>query len=98
MDIENMADDEVAVEDNLHAPDFFADEVMAFSLVDGTVRLILTSSRWTQPPPGHPVRVVVGRLVMPVGAAQRLVVGLNDFLSRTGADPSQSLKAGEAVN
>ncbi len=93
-----MADGDLAVLDNLHAPDFFADDAMSFSLIDGTVRVIFTVIKHTQPPPGQPVRVVTGRLVMGVDATQRMVVGLNNFLESVGHSPSDALKGRDQVN
>jgi len=89
--------DDVRVVDNPLAGDVFADDAMSFSLLDGTVRITLCSTKWTQPAPGEGIRVVIGRLVMPLPAAQRLIVGLNDFLTQVGHGPSESMKGGQAV-
>lgn len=46
--------------------------------------------------PGAVTRTVVSRVVMPIPAAQRLVLGLNDFLEQRGLSPSLAAQAGHA--
>ena len=73
----------VLVNDPL-APDIFADEAAGFYLLGGNVRV--TFSTWRvdhEQSPSTAHRVVICRLVMPVGQAEALVKGLSDFLERT---------------
>jgi hypothetical protein len=91
-----MADDAPAILDDLHAPVMFADDALSYSLLDGTVRITFSCLKFTQPE-GVPVRVVSGRLVMGIDAAQRMVVGLNDFMESRGLGPSASMKGAESV-
>lgn len=63
--------------DNPHAPEVFVDECTGFFVFNGCVRLTFESARVNHvTSPGPVNRVVVGRIVMPVGAAERL----RDFL------------------
>lgn len=79
---------QVAVVDNSFAPDVFADDVMSFGVLDGTVRITFLKVRLTEPPPGQFQRIIIGRLIMPIPAAQRFAVGLYDFLKQRDLDPS----------
>lgn len=91
--------DEVPIIDDLHAPDLFVDDVTGIAGFDGVVRLALACTRFTQTPaPGAPHRVVVGRLVLSVPAAQRPAVSLNDYLVRNGANPSAAMAGDPARN
>jgi hypothetical protein len=75
--------------DNPHAPDVYADEVVGFFINNGVVKITLSSARVNHGVnPGPVNRVVIGRLVMPIQAAQALAAGLFDFLKSRGADPS----------
>ncbi|HYE47373.1 MAG TPA: hypothetical protein VEA44_16530 [Caulobacter sp.] len=75
--------------DNPLAPDIFADEAAGFFVHEGVVRIALSSARIDHvTSPGPMNRVVVGRVVMSVPAAQRLCLGLYDFLKQQGYDPS----------
>ena len=81
------------------APDLFTDEAMAFHIVEGVVRITLGSMRSSEGiPPSDMHLVVQGRLLMSVPTAQRLVLGLHDFLRKHGADPGLSSGAGEKAN
>lgn len=90
-----MADEtpQPKVLDNPHSPDVFADDALSFSVLDGTVRITFSAFKFTQPPPGEGCNVVVGRLVMPQAGAERLALGLFDFLKSRGltkmATPNQ---------
>jgi hypothetical protein len=82
--------------DNLNAPVVFSTDATGFSRLGGNIAVTFES--WVadhQNPPGAPKRVVVGRLVMPNEAAQRLALGLHDYLTKVGLDPTATLK-GEA--
>lgn len=75
----------IKIEENLAAPEIFATEGTYFALVGPNVTVTLTSLRWdngVQPPVLK--RVVVGRLVMPIAAAQSLTVTLYDHLAKHG--------------
>ncbi|MEJ0062595.1 MAG: hypothetical protein WDO70_05190 [Alphaproteobacteria bacterium] len=68
---------------NLHAPDVFADEATGFAFANGNVHITFSSYRVdhsSDPGPTH--RVVIGRLVMPLEAAEAFQYGLADFISR----------------
>ncbi|HLI21726.1 MAG TPA: hypothetical protein VKV32_11440 [Stellaceae bacterium] len=65
------------------APDIFADEATGFYLLGGNLRI--TFSAWRadhERTPSAANRVVICRLVMPVGQAETLVKGLGEFLER----------------
>jgi hypothetical protein len=79
--------------DNPLAPDVFADTAVGFTNFNGVVRIALASSRTHHASATGPVnQVVVGRLVMPILAAQNLAVGLFDFLKSHGIDPLTAQK------
>lgn len=67
--------------DTPHAPDVFADVATGFFHLNGNIKITFESLRVdhsTSPGPVH--RVVIGRLVMPVAAAEALAKGLLDFI------------------
>src|SRR5262249_55863382 len=67
--------------DDPHAPDFFVDETAGFFVHNGLLKLTLVSVRANHGLSPSPInRVVVGRLTMPIPAAQNLSVALYDFL------------------
>jgi hypothetical protein len=79
--------------DNLYAPDFFAIAASGFfHLVGSTIIITLEGVR-----PDHtadncpPARIVVGRLILSIGGAQGLAIGLNDFLEKQGLGPSAAV-------
>lgn len=83
--------------DNPTAPEIFADSAVGFANFHGVVRIALASTRphHTGAGAGTPApinQVVVGRLVMPISAAQNLAVGLFDFLKSHGIDPLTAQK------
>jgi hypothetical protein len=89
---------EVSVQfiDNPHAPEVFADEVAGFFIHNGSLRLTLVAARCdhtTNPAPIN--RVVVGRVALPIPAAQALALGLFNFLKKRGFDPTSALTGGE---
>lgn len=58
--------------DNPSAPDLFADDVVGFLLVNNTMRITFASAKADHTSnPGITSRVVTGRLVMPLAAAER---------------------------
>jgi len=78
------------------APDVFADDALSFSVADGVVRITFTSSKASQTD-GTAQRVVIGRLVMPTPGAQRLALGLYDFLKNHGLDAQAIVGSAKAV-
>ena len=75
--------------DNPHAPEVLADEVAGFFIHNGSLRLTLVAARCdhaTNPAPIN--RVVVGRVALPIPAAQSLALALFDFLKQRGLDPT----------
>lgn len=72
--------------DNPHAPDIFADEATGFFLAGGNVRITFSSYRVNHiSSPGPVNRVVIGRLVMSLHAAEAMHKGLADFIERMKA-------------
>ena len=87
----------VSFVDNPHAPDLFVDEAAGFFVHNGLLKLTLVSIRpYHGSSPAVINRVVVGRLAMPIPAAQNLSVLLYDFLKSRGLLPP-SLAASETV-
>ncbi len=80
-----------------HAPETFTTGCCGLSIGAGTVAITFESAHCDHSDPACPVeRVVVGRLIMPIGAAQALVLQLNDALQRSGLSPSRAVTAGMA--
>jgi hypothetical protein len=76
--------------------DVFADEAMSFEIVNDTVRITFVVSRNSEPaPPCDKEFAVLGRLVMPLVSAQKLSLGLYDFLKNVGHDPSGLISEGQ---
>lgn len=81
--------------DDPKAPEIYASACAGFSIGQGNVVLTLESARCNHFEPGSPMsRVVVGRIVLPVQAAQALVIELNNALNRSGHSPSRAATAG----
>lgn len=77
-----------------HVGDVFADEAIDMEFINGTVRIrfaVAVSTESVNPSPRH--FAPVGRLVMPAASAQRLCLGLYDFLKNAGLDPSSLVGA-----
>jgi hypothetical protein len=69
--------------DNPHAPDVYADHVTGIFYSHGNVRLTLEVGRIDHvSSPGPLNRVVIGRLVLPLAAAESLKKLLNDYLTQ----------------
>lgn len=69
-------------------PDIFVDEITGFDLINGTIRLDLATIIRSEPiPPSDPAVALVGRLILPTESAQRLCLGLYDYLKKQGLDP-----------
>ena len=78
---------EIGFIDNPMAPDIYADEATGFHFVNGVVKITFSAARVNHvSSPGPVSRVVIGRLVMSIPAAQGLAVGLFDFLKKQGVD------------
>jgi hypothetical protein len=94
-----MADVRPAIEvlDNLFAPEMFADDALTYSVLNGTVRIVFSASKFRSPHRDEAVRVVVGRLVLPLEGAERLSIGLYDFLKSRGRDPREVVTNGEPM-
>jgi hypothetical protein len=81
---------------NPFAPDVFADEAVGFEVVQGVIRVSFGAIKMADAVPPSPNRmVVIGRLVLPVEGAQRLALGLFDFLKQQGHDPRALVGSGE---
>jgi len=80
---------------NPHALETFTTGCCGLSIGGGTVAMTFESARCDHSDPTCPLeRVVVGRIVMPIGAAQALVLQLNDALQRSGLSPSRAATVG----
>ena len=78
-----------------HAPEVFTTGCCGLSIGPGTVTVTFESARCDHSDPSCPMqRVVVNRMVMPIQAAQALVLQLNDALQRSGLSPSKAVTAG----
>lgn len=80
-----MSNVPVTFVDNPHAPAVFANDATGFFLYDGCITITFEMARVDHATSPGPVnRVVFGRLVMPISGAQRLAVGLYDYLEKQG--------------
>ena len=80
--------------DDPKAPEIYADDAAGFFAKQGNLSITLASARADHAPSGAVARVVtVGRVTMPIAAAQRLATGLLDFLKQQGV----SLPASAAI-
>jgi hypothetical protein len=74
--------------DNPLAPEVFATAATGFLVNAGNVHITFEAMRVNHvTSPGPVNRVVIGRVVMPLIAAQGLLVGLYDILKKQGYDP-----------
>ena len=70
-------------------PDVFADDAMTFERVNDTIRITFGVSRMEKAQaPSDVALVAIGRLILPVASAQRLSLGLHDYLVKQGLDPT----------
>ena len=75
--------------DDERAPEAFADEAVGFLIHNGNVTITFAASRSDYASDNPNVRrVVMARIVMPIGGAQDLALGLYDFLKSSGHDPA----------
>ena len=80
-------------------PDFFADDATGFEIMNGTVRISLGTIVRSEPVhPSDAAMAIIGRLILPTEAAQRLCLGLYDFLKKQGLDPSDLASGGGTAN
>jgi len=89
-DITSSTPSSVSFLDNPHAPDVFADGVAGVFNFNGNIRITFESLRVNNvTTPGPVARVVIGRLVMPLAAAENMARGLLDFINqqRTQQNP-----------
>jgi hypothetical protein len=78
-----------------HAPEIFTTGCCGLSIGAGFVTVTFESAHCDHSDPSCPTeRIVVGRMVMPIGAAQALTLQLNDALQRSGLSPSRAATAG----
>lgn len=73
--------------ENLFGAEVYADDAAFFSLKLGNVSMTLVSSRFDANDGGKLKLVTIGRLIMPAGGAQRLVMGLYNYLAENGLAP-----------
>lgn len=77
-------------------PDVFADEAVMFDMVNGTLRVTFGVVAPVEPAvPTTMGMAVIGRLILPVPSAQRLCLGLYDYLKNQGLDPMALLSQGD---
>jgi hypothetical protein len=75
--------------DNPMAPDIFADGLSGYFLKDGNVRMTFETVRESHvSSPGSMSRIVIGRLVMPIDAAENMARGVLDFIQKTRSQSS----------
>lgn len=80
---------------NPNAPEVFVTACCGLSIGPGMVTLTFESAHCDHSDPNCPMeRVVVNRMIMPIQAAQALVLQLNDALQRSGLSPSHAATAG----
>ena len=73
-----------------NVPDVFSDDAVMFDIVNGTLRITFGVVGPTEPVPPSPAGMaVIGRLIMPIASAQRLCLGLYDYLEKTGFKPER---------
>jgi hypothetical protein len=69
---------------NLDAPDIFSDGAYGAFITNGNVHITLVTRRSDHGnPSGHLTDVVIGRLIMPIGAAEKMVKFVGDCLEAT---------------
>ncbi|MQA65492.1 MAG: hypothetical protein GEU76_06290 [Alphaproteobacteria bacterium] len=89
----------VAFIDNPHAPDVFADACTGVFLWNGNIRLTFESDRVNHATSPGPInRVVIGRLVMPVVAAQEMIKMLQGFIEQQQQAPNAPPQATGTVH
>lgn len=80
--------DHIPLVDNLFAPEILAMGISGLSVMNGIVTLTLESLRCDHSKSNVSMeRLVVGRLSLPIPAAQTLLTGLHQFLGHHGLNP-----------
>ncbi len=75
--------------DDPHAPDLFADGATGFFVLNGNMRITLEAARVSHDAcPGPINRVVIGRLVLPLSAAEALAEDILAFIERQRSQAS----------
>ncbi|SOB86669.1 hypothetical protein SAMN06297144_1777 [Sphingomonas guangdongensis] len=81
---------------NPFVADIFADEAIAFDVVNGTVRITLATMKMAEAAAPSPMHFVAnGRVIMTVPGAQRLALALFDYLKKQGLDPATVVGGGD---
>jgi hypothetical protein len=76
---------------NPHSPDVFADAAIGFFTFNGNMRITFESARSNYAvSPIEVDRVVIGRLVMPVDAAEAMAKAILDQLARMRASGEEA--------
>lgn len=80
--------------------DIFADEALDFDIVNGTLRIRFGVARPSEPTlPAKQQLVHIGRLIMPIGSAQRMSIALYNMLKNAGFDPADAVTtSGQTMN
>lgn len=74
--------------ENMFAPEILAMAISGLSVMNGLVTVTLESARCDHSTPRAVIeRFVVGRISMPIPAAQTLLTGLHQFLGQHGLNP-----------
>ncbi|MGQ0533814.1 MAG: hypothetical protein ACT4OF_14165 [Caulobacteraceae bacterium] len=73
--------------ENLFSLELYADEAHWFALKHGNVCITFATVKCDHANKGELSRVVVGRLTMPVHGAQKLALGLYNYLAQEGLAP-----------
>ena len=85
--------------DRPFAPEVFAHAASGLSMVNGCITITFESQRVDHATaPGPVSRVVVARLVLPVGGAQGLSAALETFLESYGLGRHRTAPGGEPAN
>jgi hypothetical protein len=79
--------EEMSLVDNPTAPEMYADALSGYFLLNGTVRLTFECARANHVSmPGPVNRVVVGRLMMPLDAAERMARDVLAFIEQVRSE------------
>lgn len=87
--------------DDAHAPEVFADSCAGIFFLNGNIRLTFFSSRVDHSTTPGPINnVVVGRLILPLAAAENLRLFLEEYLPKVTAQnaPPQAPAPGGTVH
>ena len=89
----------VSFRDDPFAPEFFAHSASGLAIVNGCITITFEAQRVDHTTAPGPVnRVVVARLVLPVGGAQGLSAALETFLESYGLGRNGNAPGGELMN